>query len=115
MKYNLTISGRTVRNIDVYKSTLDMLDAVDPGNLHQLIKDMLTDDECRSVLQCADDYETFNYLVINNDVVVLCDSLNGEVHDQEDLYLFSIRAAKYVLDQLGWPEDKMGDTDPIIF
>lgn len=115
MENKLNIAGSSVRSIDVYKSTLDMLDAVDPGNLHRLIKDMLVDDECRSVLQCADDYETFNYLVINNDVVVLCDSLNGEVSDQEDLYLFSIRAARYVLDQLGWPEAKMGDTDPIIF
>lgn len=115
MKHNLTISGRDVRSIDCYDTLLDMLDAVDPGKLHVLLRDMLADDECRSVLQAADDYETFRYLVINDEIVVLCDSLNGEVSDQEDLYLFSIRAAKYVLDQLGWPEDKMGDTDPIIF
>lgn len=115
MKYNLSISGRDVRSIDCYDTLLDMLDAVDPDKLHVLMRDMLADDECRSVLQACDDYETFRYLVINDEIVVITDSINGEVDDQEDLRTISISAARYVLDQLGWPEAKMGDTDPIIF
>lgn len=115
MKYNLSISGRDVRSIDCYDTLLDMLDAADPDKLHVLMRDMLADNECRSVLQACDDYETFRYLVINDEIVVITDSINGEVADQEDLYTISIDAARYVLDQLGWPEDKMGDTDPIIF
>lgn len=115
MKYNLTISGRDVRSIDCYDTLLDMLDAVDPDKLHVLMRDMLADNECRSVLQACDDCETFRYLVINDEVVVITDSMNGEVDDQEDLRTISIDAARYVLDQLGWPEAKMGNTDPIIF
>ena len=115
MKYNLSISGRDVRSIDCYDTLLDMLDAVDPGKLHVLMHDMLADDECRSVLQAADDYETFRYLVINDELVVIIDSINGEVADQEDLYTISIDAARYVLNQLGLGLAKLGDTDPIIF
>lgn len=101
MSYKLKINGFDVKTIEVYKSALDLLDGSDAAAIGSpLFREMLKDWECRNIMEAADSYETFGYLLINEDVVVMFDTVTGDVYDQESLADFVYHTTEYVADEI---------------
>ena len=102
MRYNLNVDGCDVKTIDVYKTTMDLLDGADAAGRFPRYANMLNDEGCRTILEAADDYETFGYMLINDEIVVQYDTLNGSVYDKTGLEEFTRYCCEYVLDQIDW-------------
>ena len=64
-----------VKNISVYSSAYDCLmeESFLPGEITREEKDFC------DFLRHVDDWESINYIVINSETVVFCDSINGDV------------------------------------
>lgn len=63
-----------IKTINYYSSSYDVISE----NFGYDVFEELTDDE-KLFLQCADDYESFSFHVINNELVYVCDSISGDI------------------------------------
>ena len=66
---------RHLENVSVYSSAYDCLmeEGFMPGEITEMEKDFC------DFLRCVDDWEPINYVVINSEIVIFCDSINGDV------------------------------------
>lgn len=92
---------RNIKTIRPYKTTLELLDDNDADTIgSKLFQDMLRDQGCRDILEAEDSFESYGYLLVNDDTVVMYDTIDGEILDRECLVDFVKHTEEFILDQI---------------
>lgn len=72
------INLKTVKNIQRFDSTFDVLENYGNGEKNSTIKNMNFNEDEILFLRHCDDWESFEYLVFNDKYIMVVDSCNGD-------------------------------------
>ncbi len=83
-----------IKNISVYNSSYELIEYYNPDFIEKLSEDQ------KNFLLHFEDFESFGYVVFNNEIVIVYDDCNGDVINHQSMEDFEKETMNYILDEM---------------